>query len=131
MRLYTGAEPVGGKATGVGAGCFGKPSPGTRSGGRVVVVVGGSVVVVVELVVVELVVVDDVVLDDAVVELVVVSEELASCTETSFGVWAPAPPLSRNGPAPKISTSAAVTPMATAKWSQRGRAGRRRARRVG
>src|SRR3954466_9310708 len=53
MRLNTGAEPVGGSDTGVGVGCSGSPSPGLRSLGAWVVVVGGTVVVVV---VVELVV---------------------------------------------------------------------------
>src|SRR5688572_17790381 len=64
MRLNTGADPVGGSATGCGGGCFGRPSPGTRSFGASVVVVGGTVVVVVE-VVVDVVVLDDVVVVDA------------------------------------------------------------------
>src|SRR4029079_15685305 len=63
MRLNTGAEPVGGGATGVGVGCSSRPRPGLRSFGVVVVVVGGAVVVVVRgtlVVVVVVVVVDDV-----------------------------------------------------------------------
>src|SRR4029078_1844570 len=63
MRLNTGAELVGGSATGCGVGCFGSPSPGTRSFGVVVVVVGGAVVVVVGGAVVVVVVVVDVVVD--------------------------------------------------------------------
>ena len=51
MRLNTGAELVGGNDTGVGGGCWGSPSPGTRRGTGAVVVVGGTVVVVVVVVV--------------------------------------------------------------------------------
>src|SRR5690242_4997750 len=97
MRLNTGAEFVGGNDTGVGVGCFGSPSPGTRSFGVVVVVVGGRVVVVV-VVVVELVVV-------GAAEVVVASTSVPSAAgwtaaAVSVAVSGVAPPLSSKGPAP-------------------------------
>src|SRR3954447_20848467 len=97
MRLNTGAEPVGGSDTGWGTGCFGRSSPGTRSFGVVVVVVG-TVVVVVVVVVLDVVVLDVVVLD------VVVVPAATSVSPTEWTAAAAsgraAPPLSSNGPAP-------------------------------
>ena len=130
IRLNTGAEPVGGSDTGWGTGCFGSPSPGTRSSGVVVVVVGGAVVVVV---VVDVVVVLDVV---GVVVVVVRRDvairgagDVAHRVDGGRGLGRAAPPLSSNGPAPKSSTSTAVTTAAMANRAHGGRAGRLRARR--
>src|SRR3954468_17906627 len=110
MRLNTGADPVGGSDTGWGTGCFGRSSPGTRSFGVVVVVVGGTVVVVAVVGVLDVggprvgvlvgVVLDVVVLDVVVLDVVVV----AAATSVSPTEWTAAaasgraaPPLSSNG----------------------------------
>src|ERR1700751_585085 len=87
MRLNTGAELVVGKDTGVGAGCWGRPSPGTRRG---TVVVGGGAVVVV----------------GGRVEDAATMSSPTAWMDAAAGGFASAPPASWNGPSPNSTTSA-------------------------
>src|SRR5689334_16268778 len=134
MRLNTGAELVAGNATGVGAGCSGRPRPGLRNFGVVVVVVGGAVVggvVVVGGSVVVVLVLDVLVTAATSDDAAVPSASLPTAWTAAAASGRAAPPLSSSGPAPKRITNAAVTPTATANRAHGGRAGRLRARRVG